>query len=78
MTTAPSLSTLRRRVRDAGGYYSSQARAWVLPGARNNLAPWSVDTVWCASLEHAAEVCDAHARRCAAVHAFARGEEASR
>lgn len=78
MSTAPSRSTLRRRVRDAGGYYSSQARAWVLPGALHNLTPWSVETVWCFSLEHAAELCDEHARQCAAVRAFGRGEEASR
>lgn len=70
--------SLRRRVRADGGYYSREMRRWVLPGASSNLTPWAVDTVWCSSLEEAAERCDEHARACAAVYEFARGEEASR
>lgn len=71
-------STPRRRVREAVGYYSRESRAWVLPGAMSNLVPWQVDTVWCASLEEAAELCDAHAAKCAALRAFERSESTAR
>lgn len=66
--------TMRRRVHAAGGYYSREQ--WVLPGASHNCAPYSVDTVWCATLEEAYEQCEEHARAVAAVHSYGEAEAA--
>lgn len=67
---------MRRRVTEAGGYYSRQSGRWVLPGAQHNCAPFAVDTQWCDSLEQAYDACDEHAKRVAEVVRFGKREAA--
>ena len=67
---------MRRRVADAGGYYSRQSGRWVLPRARSNCAPVAVDTQCCGSLGQAFDACDEHAKRVAEVVRFGEREAA--
>ena len=58
-----SRSTMRRRVRAAGGYFNRQT-GWVLPGRSSRYAGsprW--DTQWFATLEDIYDACDRVAER---------------